>query len=39
LRPAQSKLVLLTEPMSDTEIDDVVRAVKVLLRVGKRTLA
>ncbi len=38
-RPAQAKLLAITADMTDAEIDDVVRAIKILVRVGRRTSA
>ena len=39
VRPSQAKLLTLTGKMSDAEIDDVVRAIKVLIKVGQRMSA
>lgn len=35
LRPAEARLVTLVRNLSDTELEDVVRAVKILLAVGR----
>lgn len=39
VRPAQAKLLTVTEKMTDAEIEDVVRALHILIRVGQRTSA
>jgi putative transcriptional regulator len=39
VRPSQAKLITLTDKMTDAEVDDVVRAIRVLIRVGQRTSA
>jgi transcriptional regulator with XRE-family HTH domain len=39
IRPSQAKLLALTSEMTDAEVDDVVRAIRTLVRVGRRTSA
>lgn len=36
IRPAHAKLVQVTDGMTDAEIDDIVRALRTLVKVGKR---
>ena len=39
IRPSQAKLLAMTNDMTDAEVDDVVRAIRTLVRVGRRTSA
>lgn len=39
ITPSQAKLLALTNDMTDAEVDDIARAIRVLVRVGRRTSA